>query len=154
MLLSGPKNHTEDYINGLNMLSSMRLCANVPSQHAIQTALGGYQSINDLTKSEGRLYQQMEMAYQMVNDIPGLSCTRPQGALYLFPKIDTKKFNIHNDETFVLDFLTEKHVLLVHGTAFNWKHPDHFRIVFLPHVNELQAAIQALGDFLDGYRQK
>ena len=131
----------------------MRLCANVPSQHAIQTALGGYQSINDLTKSDGRLYKQMELAYQMLNDIPGVSCTRPQGALYLFPKIDTKKFNIHNDETFILDFLTTKHVLLVHGTAFNWKQPNHFRIVFLPHLEELKAAILALGEFLDGYQQ-
>jgi alanine-synthesizing transaminase len=153
MLLTGPKNQAKDYINGLNMLSSMRLCANVPSQHAIQTALGGYQSINDLTKSDGRLYKQMELAYQMLNDIPGVSCTRPQGALYLFPKIDTKKFNIHNDETFILDFLTTKHVLLVHGTAFNWKQPNHFRIVFLPHLEELKAAILALGEFLDGYQQ-
>jgi alanine-synthesizing transaminase len=154
MLLTGPKHQAEDYINGLNMLSSMRLCANVPSQHAIQTALGGYQSINDLTRSDGRLYKQMELAYEMVNDIPGLSCARPQGALYLFPKINIKKFNIRNDETFVLDFLTAKHVLLVHGTAFNWKQPDHFRIVFLPNLDELKAAIQALGEFLDGYRQK
>jgi alanine-synthesizing transaminase len=154
MLLTGPKHQAEDYINGLNMLSSMRLCANVPSQHAIQTALGGYQSINDLTKSDGRLYKQMELAYQMLNDIPGVSCTRPQGALYLFPKIDTNKFNIHNDETFILDFLTTKHVLLVHGTAFNWKQPNHFRIVFLPHLEELKAAILALGEFLDGYQQR
>lgn len=154
MLLSGPKHRAEDYINGLNMLSSMRLCANVPSQHAIQTALGGYQSIHDLTRPEGRLYQQMELALQMVNDIPGVSCIRPQGAMYLFPKIDTKKFNIQDDEKFVLDFLTAKHVLLVHGMAFNWKQPDHFRIVFLPHLDELKMAIQALGEFLDGYRQR
>jgi alanine-synthesizing transaminase len=154
MFLTGPKRQAADYISGLDMLSSMRLCANVPSQHAIQTALGGYQSIHDLTKTEGRLYQQMELAYQMVNDIPGLSCTRPRGAMYLFPKIDLKKFNIKNDEQFVLDFLTEKHVLLVHGTAFNWSQPDHFRIVFLPHQDELRPAILALGEFLDGYRQR
>ena len=154
MFLTGPKRHAADYIRGLDMLSSMRLCANVPSQHAIQTALGGYQSIHDLTKAEGRLYQQMEIAYQLVNDIPGLSCTRPKGAMYLFPKIDVKKFNIKNDEQLVLDFLLEKHVLLVHGTAFNWKQPDHFRIVFLPYKDELKTAILSLGDFLDGYRQR
>lgn len=153
MFLTGPKHLATDYIAGLDMLSSMRLCANVPSQHAIQTALGGYQSINDLTRVDGRLYQQMEMACQMVNDIPGLSCTRPKGAMYLFPKIDTRKFNIKSDEQFVLDFLNAKHILLVHGTAFNWKQPDHFRIVFLPHLDELKSAILALGEFLDGYSQ-
>jgi len=120
----------EDYISGLDMLSSMRLCANIPMQYAIQTALGGYQSINDLIQPDGRLYQQMELSYRLINEIPGLSCTRPKGAMYLFPKIDTKQFNIKNDEQFVLDFLREKQVLLVHGTALNWKQPDHFRIVF------------------------
>lgn len=153
MILTGPKRLAKDYINGLDMLSSMRLCANVPMQYAVQTALGGYQSINDLIVPEGRLYQQMDLCHQLINQIPGLSCTRPKGAMYLFPKIDTKKFNIKNDEQFVLDFLQAKQVLLVHGTAFNWSQPDHFRIVFLPHKEELTQAITSLGDFLETYQQ-
>jgi alanine-synthesizing transaminase len=153
MILTGAKRQAQDYIRGLDMLSSMRLSANVPMQHAIQTALGGYQSINDLVKPEGRLYQQMQLSYKLINDIPGVSCTRPQGAMYLFPKLDIKKFNIKNDEQFVLDFLREKQVLLVHGTAFNWHKPDHLRIVFLPHLEELEQAILALGDFLSSYKQ-
>lgn len=153
MILTGPKRQAEEYISGLDMLSSMRLCANVPMQHAIQTALGGYQSINDLIKPDGRLYQQMELSYQLINEIPGLSCTRPKGAMYLFPKIDIKRFKIKNDEQFVLDFLRKKQVLLVHGTAFNWKEPDHFRIVFLPHLEELELAIMKLRDFLQDYQQ-
>ncbi|MET1255307.1 pyridoxal phosphate-dependent aminotransferase [Aliikangiella maris] len=153
MILTGPKRLAKDYIAGLDMLSSMRLSANVPMQYAIQTALGGYQSINDLVSQSGRLYQQMTLSHKLVNDIPGLSCTRPKGAMYLFPKIDTQRFNITNDEQFVLDFLREKHVLLVHGTAFNWAAADHFRIVFLPHHEELEAALKALGDFLSHYRQ-
>jgi len=154
MILTGPKRPAKDYISGLDMLSSMRLCANMPMQHAIQTALGGYQSINDLVKPDGRLYQQMELSYKLINQIDGISCTRPKGAMYLFPKIDVAKFNIKNDEQFVLDFLREKQVLLVHGTAFNWQQPDHFRIVFLPHHEELEQAILALGEFLDGYKQR
>ena len=154
MLLTGAKQYAKDYINGLDMLSSMRLCANVPMQHAIQTALGGYQSINDLTSAGGRLHQQMSLCHQMINDIPGLSSTQPKGALYLFPKIDIKKFNIQNDEKFILDFLSKKQVLLVHGRAFNWHQPDHFRLVFLPHVDDLAQAILALGDFLQTYKQK
>ena len=153
MILTGPKRLAQDYISGLDMLSSMRLCANMPMQYAVQTALGGYQSINDLIVPEGRLYQQMDLSYRLINDIPGLSCTRPKGAMYLFPKIDTKKFRIKNDEQFVLDFLTEKQVLLVPGRAFNWQQPDHFRIVFLPHHEELEQAILSLGDFLASYRQ-
>ncbi len=153
MLLTGPKRLASDYIGGLDMLSSMRLCANVPMQHAIQTALGGYQSINDLTAKNGRLYQQMELSHRLINDIPGLSCTRPKGAMYLFPKIDTKRFKIKNDEQFVLDFLRDKHVLLVHGKAFNWHKPDHFRIVYLPHEETLSKSISALGDFLSQYQQ-
>ncbi|WP_196139141.1 pyridoxal phosphate-dependent aminotransferase [Aliikangiella sp. G2MR2-5] len=153
MLLSGPKRIAQDYIAGLDMLSSMRLCANVPMQYAIQTALGGYQSINDLTKPGGRLYQQMDCAHKMINNIPGLSCTRPKGAMYLFPKIDIERFGITNDEQFVLDFLREKQVLLVHGSAFNWHSPDHFRIVFLPHEEDLIDAINALGQFLQNYSQ-
>ena len=154
MILTGPKSQAEGYINGLDMLSSMRLCANVPMQHAIQTALGGYQSINDLIQPDGRLYQQMTLSHQLINQIPGITCTRPKGAMYLFPKIDTKRFNINNDEQFVLDFLRAKQVLLVHGTAFNWGQPDHFRIVFLPHLEELEQAILALGEFLEGYKQQ
>ncbi|TQV88374.1 pyridoxal phosphate-dependent aminotransferase [Aliikangiella coralliicola] len=153
MILTGPKRLAQNYIGGLDILSSMRLCANIPMQHAIQTALGGYQSIYDLTADDGRLYQQMELSYQLVNAIPGVSCTRPKGAMYLFPKIDIERFNIKDDEQFVLDFLREKQVLLVHGRAFNWRKPDHFRIVFLPHHEELEQAIMALGEFLDGYQQ-
>ncbi|WP_444996040.1 pyridoxal phosphate-dependent aminotransferase [Aliikangiella sp. IMCC44359] len=153
MILTGPKRLAQDYISGLDMLSSMRLSANVPMQHAIQTALGGYQSINDLVNHDGRLYQQMELCHRLINDIPGLSCTRPKGAMYLFPKIDIKRFNIQNDEQFVLDFLREKQVLLVHGRAFNWQAPDHFRIVFLPHHEDLESALLSLGDFLSNYRQ-
>lgn len=154
MVISGPKDHSVDYIDGLNILASMRLCANVPSQHAIQTALGGYQSINDLIVPGGRLYEQMDTAYHLVNEIPGLSCTRPQGAMYLFPKIDTERFNIKDDERFVLDFLREKKVLLVHGSGFNWPKPDHFRIVFLPHKEDLVTAIEKLGNFLENYTQE
>lgn len=153
MVLTGPKRIAQDYIAGLDMLSSMRLCANIPMQHAVQTALGGYQSIQDLIVPGGRLYQQMQLSHQLINDIPGVSCTRPAGAMYLFPKIDIKKFGIKNDEQFVLDFLREKQVLLVHGSAFNWQRPDHFRIVFLPHYEELEQAILALGEFLETYRQ-
>jgi alanine-synthesizing transaminase len=154
MILTGPKQPAQGYISGLDMLSSMRLCANVPMQYAIQTALGGYQSINDLIKPTGRLYQQMALSYELINQIPGLSCTRPKGAMYLFPKIDTKRFNITNDEQFILDFLRKKQVLLVHGSAFNWSQPDHFRVVFLPHLEELEQAVLSLGDFLAGYKQR
>ena len=153
-ILTGPKNIARRYISGLDMLSSMRLSANVPMQYAIQTALGGYQSINDLTVNTGRLYQQMDLAHQLVNEIPGLSCNRPKAAMYLFPKIDTERFNIKNDEQFILDLLKEKQILLVHGRAFNWSKPDHFRIVFLPHVDDLRTAIAALGDFLESYQQE
>jgi len=153
MILTGPKRLAEDYIAGLDMLSSMRLSANVPMQHAIQTALGGYQTINDLVNADGRLYQQMDLCHQLINDIPGLSCTRPRGAMYLFPKIDVKRFGITNDEQFILDLLKEKQILMVHGRAFNWSEPDHFRIVFLPHIDELRRAIYSLEEFLGGYRQ-
>ncbi|MGB0495115.1 MAG: aminotransferase class I/II-fold pyridoxal phosphate-dependent enzyme, partial [Kangiellaceae bacterium] len=132
---------------------SMRLCANVPMQHAVQTALGGYQSIYELTKPNGRLYEQMKLSYELINQVPGLSCTKPKGALYLFPKIDVKRFNITDDETFVLDFLKAKNVLLVHGRGFNWHQPDHFRLVFLPHKKELKEAIGSLASFLHNYQQ-
>jgi alanine-synthesizing transaminase len=153
MVISGPKYLAEEYIEALDMLASMRLCANVPCQHAIQTALGGYQSINELIVPGGRLYDQMDLSWKMLNDIDGVSCTRPKGAMYLFPKLDSKKFNIHNDERFVLDFLNAKKVLLVHGRGFNYHTPDHFRIVFLPHKEELEYAIESLDQFLHSYRQ-
>jgi len=153
MLLSGPTQQAKDYVQGLDMLSSMRLCCNVPMQYAIQTALGGFQSINQLVEPNGRLNIQMELSYQLINDISGLSCTKPGGALYLFPKIDCQRFNITNDEQFVLDFLKQKQVLLVHGRGFNWSKPDHFRLVFLPHAEDLSNAIYSLGDFLQNYQQ-
>lgn len=153
MVISGPHYLAEDYIEALDMLASMRLCANVPCQHAIQTALGGYQSINEYIVPGGRLYDQMDLSWKLINEIDGLSCVRPKGAMYLFPKLDIKKFNIHNDEKFVLDFLTEKKVLLVHGRGFNYPQPDHFRIVFLPHIEDLQQAIESLDQFLRAYRQ-
>lgn len=153
MILTGPKLRAKDYIDGLNMLASMRLCPNVPTQFAIQQALGGYQSINDLVANDGRLYRQMDYAYKALNAIDGITCTRPKGAMYLFPKIDRKKFNIHDDEKMVLDLLKEKHILLVHGRGFNWPDPDHFRLVFLPHMEELKPALEALADFFATYRQ-
>jgi len=153
LFISGARLAARSYIEGLNILASMRLCANVPCQHAVQTALGGYQSINELVVPGGRLYDQMHLAHRLVNDIDGLSCFRPKGAMYLFPKIDRKKFPIKDDELFVLDFLRQYKVLLVHGRAFNWPEPDHFRIVFLPHKEQLEQAIGKLGQFLPNYRQ-
>lgn len=153
IFLSGAKHLAKSYIEGLNILASMRLCANVPCQHAIQTALGGYQSINELIVPGGRLYDQMDLAHRLIKDIDGLSCVRPKGAMYLFPKIDRKKIKIKDDELFVLDFLRQHKVLLVHGRAFNWPEPDHFRVVFLPHKEQLDMAIGRLSQFLQGYRQ-
>lgn len=153
MLLYGPKKNAKGYIEGLNMLASMRLCANVPMQHAIQTALGGYQSINEYIVPGGRLYEQRNIACDLINSIPGLSCVKPKGALYLFPKVDIKRFNIYNDQKFILDFLQRQKVLLVQGSGFNWPHPDHFRIVTLPRVDELSMAIERLGKFLSTYQQ-
>jgi alanine-synthesizing transaminase len=153
MMLSGSRLHASDYIEGLNMLASMRLCPNVPCQYAIQQALGGYQSINDLVETDGRLYKQMEFAYKALNEIDGISCTRPQGAMYLFPKIDLEKFNIKDDELMVLDLLKQKHILLVHGRGFNWPKPDHFRLVFLPNVDDLKIALAELADFFKHYKQ-
>ncbi|KLV03931.1 aminotransferase [Photobacterium aquae] len=153
MVLSGPKHVAKGYIEGLEMLSSMRLCANVPMQHAIQTALGGYQSINELILPGGRLLEQRDKAYELLTSIPGVSCVKPKGALYLFPKLDQKKFNIIDDQRMALDFLQQEKVLIVHGTGFNWKQPDHFRIVTLPRVDDLELAIGRLERFLSGYRQ-
>jgi alanine-synthesizing transaminase len=154
LMLSGRKSLAEDYREGLDILASMRLCSNVPAQYAIQTSLGGYQSIDDLVAPGGRLHLQREYAYQAVSSIPGLSCTKPKGALYLFPKIDTDKFSIHDDQRFVLDLLLEKKILLVQGTGFNWPKPDHFRLVFLPNEETLAEAIGGLGEFLEWYRQR
>jgi alanine-synthesizing transaminase len=153
MVLSGPKHEAKGYIEGLEMLSSMRLCANVPMQHAIQTALGGYQSINELILPGGRLLEQRDKAYDLITQIPGVSCVKPKGALYLFPKLDQKKFNIVDDQRMALDFLRQEKVLIVHGTGFNWVKPDHFRIVTLPRVDDLEMAIGRLERFLHSYRQ-
>lgn len=154
MVISGDKRHVKDYILGLNMLSSMRLCSNVLSQQIVQTALGGYQSIDKLLLPGGRIYEQREYIHQAINDIPGLSAVKPKAAFYMFPKIDTKRFNILDDEKFVLDFLHEHHVLLVHGGGFNWQEPDHFRIVYLPNVDDLKLTTNKMREFLETYRQK
>lgn len=153
MMISGAKKHARDYISGLEILASMRLCANVPMQHAIQTSLGGYQSINELIVPGGRLYDQTQGAWKLLNDIPGVSCAKPKGALYLFPKLDHKKFNIKDDQRFVMDLLMEKKILVVQGTGFNWFKPDHFRIACLPRMDELATAITKIGHFLQDYRQ-
>lgn len=153
MVITGPKIHAEDYLKGLDILSSMRLCANVPAQHAIQTALGGYQSINELIKNDGRLLKQRNLAHKMINEIDGLSCNPAMGALYLFVKVDQEKFNIHDDEKMVLDLLKQEKILLVHGRAFNIKQDNYFRLVFLPHVDELKPALEKLGKFFRTYRQ-
>ncbi|MCX7245110.1 MAG: pyridoxal phosphate-dependent aminotransferase [Burkholderiales bacterium] len=154
MVVSGDKSHAQDYIEGLNMLSSMRLCANVPGQYAIQTALGGYQSIKDLVAVDGRLARQRELAWNLVTAIPGVSCVKPKSALYLFPKLDPAIYPITDDQQWIADFLREEKVLLVQGTGFNWVKPDHFRVVFLPHEDVLREAIGRLARFLERYRQK
>lgn len=153
MMVSGAKRRAQDYIEGLDILASMRLCANVPTQHAVQTALGGYQSINEFLVPGGRLYDQRELAWSMLTAIDGITCVKPQGALYLFPKLDVKRFNITRDDQFALDLLRQEKILVVHGTGFNWPEPDHFRIVFLPRVEDLEQAIGKLEHFLHGYRQ-
>jgi alanine-synthesizing transaminase len=154
MVLSGNKARAKDYIEGLNMLASMRLCSNALAQYTIQTALGGYQSINEYLVPGGRLREQRDVTYKMINEIPGLSCVKPKGAFYVFPKVDVKRFNIKDDMQFIKDLLIEKKVLLVQGTGFNWPEPDHFRIVFLPVKEELRQAIKLIGSFLADYRQK
>ena len=153
MVVSGPKSHAEDYLEGLNILASMRLCANVPCQHAIQTALGGYQSINELIHGDGRLLKQRNLAHKMINEIDGLSCHPAMGALYLFIKVDQEKFNISNDEKMILDLLKQEKILLVHGSAFNIQQKNYFRLVFLPHVYELKQAMERLANFFSTYRQ-
>ncbi|HDT7969150.1 TPA: pyridoxal phosphate-dependent aminotransferase [Enterococcus faecalis] len=154
MVLSGDKSRVKGYIEGLNMLASMRLCSNVLSQQIIQTALGGYQSVDDLLLPDGRIYEQREFIYNAINDIPGLSAVKPKAAFYIFPKIDTAKFDIYDDEKFVLDFLHKHHILLVHGGGFNWQQPDHFRIVYLPKMEDLKTTADKMREFLSTYKQK
>lgn len=153
VVITGDKSRATGFIEGIDMLASMRLCANGPAMLGVQTALGGYQSINELILPGGRLKEQRDLAYDLITSIPGISCVKPKGALYLFPKVDIKKFNITSDVKWILDFLIKKKVLLVQGTGFNWEKPDHFRIVFLPHKNDLTEAINHLADFFDGYSQ-
>ena len=153
LIVSGDKKPAADYIEGLNMLSNMRLCANVPGQWAIQTALGGYQSINDLVGEGGRLRKQRDMAYELITAIPGVTCVKPQAALYLFPRLDPKVYPIEDDQQFFLEMLQDTKVMLVQGTGFNWPHPDHFRVVFLPHEDELREAITRMAKFLENYRK-
>lgn len=153
MVLSGAKEKAKGYIEGLNMLSNMRLCSNVPAQAIVQTALGGYQSVQEYLVPGGRIYEQREYIFKALNDIPGLTAVKPKAAFYIFPKIDVKKFNIFDDEKFALDFLKEKKVLVTHGRGFNWSEPDHFRIVYLPNVETLKKATDKLRDFLSTYHQ-
>ena len=154
MCIKDPRGQLINYKQGLEVLSNMRLCSNVPSQHAIPIALNGYQDIEDLTRPNGRLYEQKKKMAEILSTIPGLSFTEPKGALYAFPKIDVEQFNIKDDEKFVLDFLKSKHILFTHGRAFNWKDPDHFRIVFLPNPQEIERAMLALKEFLLDYKQE
>lgn len=154
MILSGNKDIAKDYILGLNMLSNMRLCSNVPAQSIVQTALGGHQKVNEYIVPGGRIYEQREYVYQALNDIPGISVVKPKAAFYAFPKIDAKKFNITNDEKFAYDLLREKKLLIVQGSGFNWKEPNHFRIVYLPRIEILQDAMGRLGSFLEYYHQR
>ena len=153
MALSGPRHHARSFTEGLNILANMRLCANVPSQHAIATALGGYQSITELVLPGGRLLEQRNRAWELLNQIPGVSCTKPGGALYLFPRLDPTVHQIHDDERFALDLVRAQKILVVQGTGFNWPRPDHFRIVTLPHVEDLEEGIERIGTFLSSCRQ-
>ena len=154
LVVSGNKKVATDYIEGLNMLSNMKLCSNVPGQWAIQTALGGYQSINDLVCEGGRLRRQRDLAYELITAIPGVSCVKPQAALYMFPKLDPAVYPIADDRQFFLELLRETRVMLVQGTGFNWQQPDHFRIVFLPHEDDLREAIGRIAKFLESYRKR
>jgi alanine-synthesizing transaminase len=153
MVVSGDKRPAKDYIEGLNMLSNMRLCSNVPGQYAIQTALGGYQSIQDLVAEGGRLRRQRDLAYELITAIPGVTCVKPQAALYMFPKLDPQVYPIEDDQQFFLDLLQETRVMLVQGTGFNWPRPDHFRMVFLPHEDDLRVAIGRMAKFLESRRK-
>ena len=154
MILSGEKRHARDYIEGLDMLSSMRLCSNTPGQLAIQTALGGYQSIDDLVAPTGRLCRQRNVAHDMLTQIPGVTCVKPKAALYMFPRLDPQMYPITNDQDFAYELLAEEKLLIVQGTGFNWPSPDHFRVVFLPNVDDLTEAITRIERFLGGYRRR
>ncbi len=154
MVLSGEKRHAKDYIEGLNMLASMRLCANAPGQFAIQTALGGYQSIHDLVGPGGRLLKQRDLAYRLLTEIPGISVVKPKAALYMFPRLDPKIYPIADDQQFAYDLLAETKVLVVQGTGFNWIAPDHFRVVFLPNTDDMTEAFGRIARFLEGYRRR
>jgi len=154
MVVSGEKRHARDYIEGLNMLASMRLCANAPGQYAIQTALGGHQSIKDLVGPGGRLLKQRDLAHRLLTEIPGVSCVKPKAALYMFPKLDPKLYPIENDQNFAYELLAEEKVLIVQGSGFNWIAPDHFRVVFLPNADDLTEAVGRIARFLDGYRRR
>lgn len=154
LVVSGEKKHAADYIEGLNMLASMRLCANVPGQLAIQTALGGYQSINDLVAPTGRLCKQRDLAYKLLTDIPGVTCVKPAAAMYLFPRLDPEMYPVEDDQQLVLELLLEEKVLLVQGSGFNWPDSDHFRVVFLPNVDDLTEAIGRIARFLENYRKR
>ncbi len=153
MVLSGNKRIAKDYIEGLNMLANMRMCSNVPAQSIVQTALGGHQSVKDYLVPGGRVYDQRELVYNMLNEIPGITAVKPKAAFYIFPKIDVKKLNIHSDEQFALDLLHEKHIRISHGGAFNWREPDHFRVVYLPRMSMLEETIGEIGDFFNTYWQ-
>ena len=153
-VVSGEKQHAKDYISGLNMLASMRLCANVPSQFGIQTALGGYQSIKDLVLPTGRLMRQRDLAWKLLTDIPGVTCYKPKAAMYLFPRLDPDMYPVEDDQKFILDLLMEEKVLVVQGSGFNWPYPDHFRVVFLPNSDDLTEAINRIARFLDNYRKR
>jgi alanine-synthesizing transaminase len=154
MIISGEKKHAVDYIEGLTILASMRLCSNVPGQHAIQTALGGYQSIEDLVAPGGRLSRQRDLAWELLTAIPGVSCVKPKAAMYLFPRLDPRLYPVADDEEFILELLETENVLLVQGSGFNWPHPDHFRVVFLPHEDDLREAIGRVARFLEMYRRR
>jgi len=154
MIVSGEKRHAQDYVDGLNILASMRLCSNVPGQFAIQTALGGYQSIDDLVAPGGRLARQRDTAHELLTAIPGVSCVKPKAALYLFPRLDPKIYPITDDQQFILELLEAERVLLVQGSGFNWPHPDHFRVVFLPHEDDLRESIGRIARFLGSYRKR
>ncbi|MFJ5830401.1 pyridoxal phosphate-dependent aminotransferase [Streptomyces sp. NPDC093089] len=153
LVVSGPKQHARNYLEGLTMLASMRLCPNAPAQYAIQAALGGRQSIHELTAPGGRLREQRDRAWEKLNEIPGVSCVKPKGALYAFPRLDPAVHRIHDDEKFVLDLLLREKIQVVQGTGFNWPRPDHFRILTLPYADDLDAAISRIGRFLSSYRQ-
>ena len=154
MVVSGDKRRAKDYIEGLDMLASMRLCANAPGQHGIQTALGGYQSIDDLVAPNGRMCRQRDVAHELITAIPGVTCVKPKATLYMFPRLDPKVYPIENDQDFIAELLQEEKVLLVQGTGFNWPNPDHFRLVFLPHEDDLREAVGRIARFLEGYRKR